>query len=96
MTKPQPHTKPTKATLDYLRDLAMATGVSFAWPQTQREASKEIERLKKLRRTSRTERRRETRAVRRDVSSNHGDAASVREEELSGYGSTAAWGGRNG
>lgn len=92
MTNPQPHhSKPTNATIDYLRDLAMQKGQSFAWPQTQREASEEIKRLKKVRRTSRADRRRETRQVRGDMASGRGDAARVRDEELGGYGSTAHW-----
>ena len=93
MTNPKQHhnSKPSQATIDYLRDLAMQKGQSFAWPRTQREASEEIERLKKVRRTSRADRRREMREVRRDMASGRGDAARVRDKELAGYGSTARW-----
>ena len=92
MTNSHPHSKPTDDTMSYLRDLAAATGRSFAWPQTQREASEQIEELKKFRRSSSAVRRRETRAVRQDMARGRGGAAAVRDEELSGYGSTASWG----
>lgn len=92
MTNSQQHLKPTQAQLDYLRDLSAATGRSFAWPQTRVEASAEIKELKRAKRTSRAERRCETREIRSDMASRRGDAAAVREEELDGYGSTAAWG----
>jgi hypothetical protein len=78
--------------MNYLRDLAAATGRSFKWPSTQREASEEIEALKKFRRTSRADRRRETREIRADMAKGRGGSAAVRDEELSGYGSTASWG----
>jgi hypothetical protein len=78
--------------MKYLRDLAAATGRSFTWPRTQREASEEIEALKKFRRSSRADRRRETRAIRADLARGRGGSAAVRDDELSGYGSTASWG----
>jgi hypothetical protein len=94
MTNTHPHSKPSKKTMKYLRDLATATGRSFAYPATQRDASKEIEKLKKFKRTSWTDRRRETRDVQRDMASGRGGAAAVRDDELSGYGSAASWGGQ--
>jgi hypothetical protein len=78
--------------MKYLRDLATATGRSFTWPTTQREASEEIEALQKFDRTSRADRRRETRAIRGDMARGRGGAAAVRDDELRGYGSTATWG----
>jgi len=78
--------------MNYLRDLATRTGRSFAWPSTQREASEEIEALQKFDRTSRADRRRETRAIRGDMARGRG-AAAVRDDELSGYGSAASWRG---
>lgn len=92
MTNTHPHSEPTKPTMKYLRDLAEATGRSFAYPQTQQEASEQIEELKKFRRTNRSDCRRETQQIRRDMASRRGGVAAVRAEELSGYGSTAAWG----
>ncbi|MFN8215712.1 MAG: hypothetical protein U0R71_03865 [Solirubrobacterales bacterium] len=95
MTNSQPHhSKPTQPQLALLRELAMETGGSFSWPQTFDEASEEIVRLKKMKRTSRADRRRETREVRRDLAERPGDAAAVRiEDETDGYGSTARWRG---
>lgn len=92
MTDSQTHlNKPTKPQLAYLRDLAMKTGRSFDWPRTFDEASEQIDRLKKAKRTSRADRRRETWEVRRDMASGRGDAVRVRDEELAGYGSAARW-----
>lgn len=91
MTNSHPHSPPSKKTMKYLSDLATATGRSFSWPSTQQEASAEIKALLKFQRTSRADRRRETREVRRDMASGRRGAAAVRAEELSGYGSTASW-----
>jgi len=78
--------------MSYLRDLATRTGRSFAWPSTQREASEEIRALLKFEKTGRADRRRETRAIRADMARGRGGSAAVRDDELSGYGSTASWG----
>lgn len=93
MTDSQPHTvtPPTPKQLDYLRDLAIARGQSFAYPATSAEASVQIKRLLRAKRTSPVERRRESRAVRDDMARFRGDAARVRPEELGGFGSSAAW-----
>lgn len=93
MTDSQPHTAnpPTDKQLSYLRDLALGRGQSFAYPASAAEASREIERLLRAKRTSPADRRRETRAVRDDMATGRGDAARVRPEELGGYGSTATW-----
>jgi hypothetical protein len=91
MTNSQPHRKPTPGQLSYLRDLAMKTGQSFAFPQSFAAASAEIERLLGEKRMSAAERRRETRAVRADMAERRGGASAVRDEELDGYGSTAGW-----
>lgn len=93
MTNPQPHpaSPPTPKQLSYLRDLALGRGQSFSYPKTSAEASREIERLRKARRTSRADRRREAQAVGADMARRRGDAASIRGNELTGYGSTATW-----
>jgi hypothetical protein len=92
MTNSQPHTKPTPPQLKYLKDLALAAGQSFTWPQTFGEASRAIKALEGAKRTSRTDRRRETRQVRRDMAERRGDGAAVRvDDELRGYGSSAGW-----
>jgi hypothetical protein len=91
MTDTQAHSKPSKPTMKYLRDLAAATGRSFAWPKTQREAGEQIEALKKFQRTSRDDRHRETRTIRDDLARGRGGDAAVRDDELSGYGSNCSW-----
>ncbi|HVY77345.1 MAG TPA: hypothetical protein VG898_02450 [Solirubrobacterales bacterium] len=92
MSDPQPHSKPpTPKQLRYLRDLAVSRGQSFAYPQTSAEASREIERLKKAKRTPAADRRRERRAVQRDMAEGRGDAAAVRADDVGGYGSGATW-----
>lgn len=67
--------------------------MSFAWPTTCNQASEEIDRLEALRQASHAERRRESQTIRRDMASGRGGGAAVRDEELSGYLSTASWGG---
>lgn len=92
MTNSQPHLKPpTKKQLKCLRDLAIGRGQTFAFPDTFAEADREIKRLLGARRTSSADRRRETLAIREDMASRRGDAASVRPDELGGYGASAAW-----
>ncbi len=91
MTNAQPHLrKPTAKQIDYLKDLALSTGQSFAYPQTFDEADTQIKRLKRQKRTSYADRRRETRQIRRDLAEPSG-AAAVLRSEVSGYGSGAAW-----
>ena len=76
-----------------LRRLAAERGQSFAYPGTARAASEEIERLLDESKSSRAERHEEERAV-REAMSRRGDAAAVGDKEISGYGSSASWGGR--
>jgi len=97
MTNSQPHSSdpPTPRQLSYLRDLALGRGQSFVYPETFEEADSEIKRLLSQKRTGAAERRREMRAVRDDMATRRGDAASVRLEELGGYGSSAHWRSRS-
>lgn len=90
--QPQPHSgnQPTRKQIGYLRDLALGRGQTFAYPKTFEEADREIKRLRKVKRTSRADRRREARALSADLACG-GDAASVRDHELGGYGSSAHW-----
>lgn len=92
MTNPQPHPsdQPTPRQISYLRDLALGRGQTFAYPKTFEEADHEIKRLLKVKRTGRSDRRRETRAISADMAE-RGDAAGIRSHELSGYGSSARW-----
>jgi hypothetical protein len=81
---------PTQKQLRYLRNLAEQRGESFAYPQTFSEASDQIERLKRRPRQSRADRRRELLEVSRAMAT-RGDASSVRETEIVGYGSNCRW-----
>ena len=91
-TQPVPASRrpPTEKQLRYLRNLAMARGESFAYPSSVVEASAEIERLKQRRPSSYTERRIERLEVSRDMAA-RGDAASVLDSEIVGYGSDCRW-----
>jgi hypothetical protein len=93
MTNPQPNPSnpPTRKQINYLRDLALARGQTFAYPETFEEADREIKRLRKVKRTSRADRRREALTVSADLARGDADAASVRSHELGGYGSSAHW-----
>jgi CelD/BcsL family acetyltransferase involved in cellulose biosynthesis len=81
---------PTAKQLRYLRNLAEARGESFTYPQSAAQASAEIERLKSRRRDTTVERRLERLGFSREIAE-IGDAARVRDSEISGYGSSAHW-----
>ena len=83
--------EPTTKQIDYLEDLANETGETFPYPRTRAQASAEIKRMKSRKRLSRAERRREAFEARCEAGERHGDAASVREDEVAGWGSTATW-----
>jgi hypothetical protein len=83
---------PTKRQLSYLRSLASERGESFTYPETAAEASREIKRLLGRERDSYSVRRLEREQISRDMAV-RGDAASVRESETTGYGSSARWAG---
>ena len=72
----------------YLRTLAEKTGTSFTPPTTKAEASREIERLKKLSASPRHERAEDRQAI---VRAPRGGSAAVRRSEVSGYGSNCRW-----
>ena len=76
---------------EYLRQLALERGVSFVLPRTRSDASRLIDQLKRRPPEPRADRRREIRAVQDDLARGRGDAARVRESEISGYGSSATW-----
>ena len=82
--------KPTARQLRYLRRLAEQTGTSFTTPATRRQASQQIERLKQRSRSAGFERRADRQAVSRALAQDQ-PASSVRDDEISGYGSSASW-----
>ncbi len=80
--------RPTVKQQRYLRSLAQSTGTSFTPPNTRREASAEIKRLKKLGRSPRHERATDREAI---TTPERGDQARVRDDEITGYGSDCQW-----
>jgi hypothetical protein len=88
-----PHDKPTTPQLRYLRRLAELTGTTFTPPATRRQASQEIERLKQRSRSTRLERREDSRSVSQGLAGEQ-PASSVRDHEIAGFGSQARWAGR--
>jgi hypothetical protein len=88
--------KPTDKQLSTLRRLATQTGTSFATPKTKWEASREISRLIALADSidhslQRSTTRRERRAVSADLAERPREATAVRDDEVSGWGSSARW-----
>jgi hypothetical protein len=88
-----PHDKPTTRQLRYLRGLAELTGTTFTPPATRRQASREIERLKQRPRSTRLERREDSSSVSQGLAREQ-PTSSVRDDEISGFGSQARWAGR--
>jgi len=86
-----PNVKPTRRQLAYLRSLASQRGQTFQYPITKQEASREIERLLKGEPDSRLERAIERREG-YEITSQDLDATRVRDDETSGWGSSARWG----
>ena len=82
--------KPSTKQLRYLRQLAEKRGETFTSPQTFAEADREIKRLLKRRPSSRVETRIDRKAV-AEAFASAGGAARVRDDEVTGYGSSAAW-----
>lgn len=81
--------RPTRAQMRCLRSLALQNGQSFATPRTKTQASQEITRLSAAARGRRGESAGRC-AGERDGGSAY--ATAVREDEITGYGSTARWG----
>jgi hypothetical protein len=83
--------KPTSRQLAYLKSLADRTGQTFTYPQTSRQASAEINRLKQTKPSSRTERYVERKLIADQIATGPIDAARVRDDEIHGRGSSATW-----
>ena len=82
--------KPTFRQLRYLRALAERSGTTFQTPQTQAEASGEINRLKALTSLTKSERMHERKERVGDLTRLQ-PSSSIRSEEITGYGSHATW-----
>jgi hypothetical protein len=82
--------KPSQRQLRYLRQLAEQTGTSFSLPTTRAQASRDIERLKQRPRSTTAERYGERKSVILDLDEQQ-PASTVRDDEITGYGSNATW-----
>ena len=83
--------RPTRRQLEYLRSLASRTGQTFAYPRTRGQASHEIQRLKRAQSSTRAERSIERKDIADSIARGPEDAATVRPDEVAGFGSTATW-----
>jgi hypothetical protein len=90
-THPASSRKPTPRQLNYLRNLAEQTGTTFTLPKTLAQAGRTIEAMKERKRTPRGDIQRERHEITHDMATRRGDAAQVKPDELSGYGSKAQW-----
>ena len=81
--------QPTAKQQRYLRALAQRTGQTFTTPTTRAQASREIDRLRRIPRSTRFERELDRQTVAGRVGET--PASSVRCEEISGYGASATW-----
>jgi hypothetical protein len=82
---------PTQRQLAYLRSLATRTGQTFAYPRTRRQASREIQRLKRARSSTHAERLIERKDIADAIARGPKDAAAVRPDEVAGSGSNCRW-----
>jgi hypothetical protein len=82
---------PTVKQLRYLKHLALAGGVSFAYPATRAQASAQIQALKRRAADPQSDRRHEQLEVSRDMALHRGDDARVRDHEVSGWLGSATW-----
>jgi hypothetical protein len=89
-----PDKPPSPKQLNYLKALALRTGQTFTWPNTARQASDEIARLKRTPSSTPGERaieHLEDRAAREAAQ----DAVAIHGCEVVGYGSSATWSQRS-
>lgn len=82
--------RPTVRQLRCLRALALRTGTTFAKPATKAQASREIDRIKRLQPLTSPERQIE-RARQHEDSEGMLAASAVKAQEITGYGSSAKW-----
>ena len=87
---------PSVRQLNYLRALANRTGQTFTYPKTSCAASREIQRLKTVRPTSRVELELERLDVAAERAAREANCdVPVHLGEIEGYGSTATWSQRS-
>ena len=87
---------PSARQLNYLKALANRTGQTFTYPRTSRDASREIQRLKAVRPSSRVELELERVDVAAEQAAPEANCdVGVDLSEIEGYGSTATWSRRS-
>jgi hypothetical protein len=87
---------PSARQLNYLKALASRAGQTFAYPKTSRDASREIQRIKTVRPTSRIELELERLDVAGEQAAREANCdVRVDLSEIEGYGSTATWSRRS-
>jgi hypothetical protein len=87
---------PSGRQLNYLKALAHRTGHSFAYPRTSSDASREIQRLKTVRPSSRIELELERLDLAAEQAARQANCdVPVDLSEIEGYGSTATWSRRS-
>jgi hypothetical protein len=87
---------PSARQLNYLKALANRTGQTFTYPRTSRDASREIQRLKTVRPTSRIELELERLDVASEQAARQVNCdVPIHSGEIEGYGSTATWSRRS-
>jgi hypothetical protein len=87
---------PSARQLNYLKALANRTGQTFTYPRTSGDASREIQRLKIVRPTSRVELAVERLDLTAERAAREANCdVPIDESEVAGYGSTATWSRRS-
>ena len=80
---------PTPKQLRTLRSLALSRGQTFSYPKTKAQASVEIQRLLRMRGQGAIDRQIEADDLERITGPR--DATAIRDDEVSGHGSSARW-----
>jgi hypothetical protein len=87
---------PSALQLNYLKALANRTGQTFTFPMTSSDASREIQRLKAVRPTSRVELELERLDLHAEQAAHEANCdVPIHPSEIEGYGSTATWSRRS-
>jgi hypothetical protein len=83
---------PSARQLNYLEALASRTGQTFIYPRTSSDASRQIQRLKTVRPSSRVERALERRDLAAEQAAREASCdVPVNRSEIEGYGSHCRW-----
>jgi hypothetical protein len=82
--------RPSARQLSYLKALANRTGQTFTYPKTSRDASRQIQRLKAVQRSSHVALERLELDAEQAAREANCDVP-IRWSEIEGYGSTATW-----